>query len=238
MPGICIAPQYVAEELLKQRGIHRIDMYKSGVQASRDGARVAARSILASTSLRRSIVASGRGRADRCCWAASIPAASSCSATERIHSDQRSEGQDTSACRRWARRRICSSPAWRPIVGLDPQRDINWVIDPDGRANGALRRAARSMPSSAFRRSRKSCGRGKIGHVVVNSAVDRPWSQYFCCMLAGNSDFVAQASGGDQARAARHPEGGAISAPSRARVARSARSMADSPTATTMRCRR
>ena len=24
----------------------------------------------------------------------------------------------------------------------------------------------------------------KIGHVVVNSAVDRPWSQYFCCMLA------------------------------------------------------
>ena len=30
----------------------------------------------------------------------------------------------------------------------------------------------------------------KIGHVIVNSAVDRPWSQYFCCMLAGNADFV------------------------------------------------
>jgi NitT/TauT family transport system substrate-binding protein len=29
-----------------------------------------------------------------------------------------------------------------------------------------------------------------IGHVVVNSAVDRPWSQYFCCMLAGNREFV------------------------------------------------
>ena len=26
----------------------------------------------------------------------------------------------------------------------------------------------------------------KIGHVIVNSAMDRPWSQYFCCMLAGN----------------------------------------------------
>jgi len=25
---------------------------------------------------------------------------------------------------------------------------------------------------------------------VVNSAVDRPWSQYFCCMLAGNREFV------------------------------------------------
>ena len=30
----------------------------------------------------------------------------------------------------------------------------------------------------------------QIGHVVVNSTVDRPWSQYFCCMLAGNREFV------------------------------------------------
>jgi len=29
-----------------------------------------------------------------------------------------------------------------------------------------------------------------IGRVIVNSAVDRPWSQYFCCMLAGNRAFV------------------------------------------------
>jgi NitT/TauT family transport system substrate-binding protein len=26
--------------------------------------------------------------------------------------------------------------------------------------------------------------------VIVNTAVDRPWSQYFCCMLGGNRDFV------------------------------------------------
>jgi NitT/TauT family transport system substrate-binding protein len=30
----------------------------------------------------------------------------------------------------------------------------------------------------------------KVGHVVVNSSVDRPWSQYYCCMLAGNRDFI------------------------------------------------
>jgi NitT/TauT family transport system substrate-binding protein len=29
-----------------------------------------------------------------------------------------------------------------------------------------------------------------IGRVIVNSALDRPWSQYFCCMLAGNPEFV------------------------------------------------
>jgi len=30
----------------------------------------------------------------------------------------------------------------------------------------------------------------KIGHVLVNSMMDRPWSQYFCCLVAANRDFV------------------------------------------------
>jgi NitT/TauT family transport system substrate-binding protein len=30
----------------------------------------------------------------------------------------------------------------------------------------------------------------RIGRVIANTTVDRPWSQYFCCMLAGNTGFV------------------------------------------------
>jgi len=30
----------------------------------------------------------------------------------------------------------------------------------------------------------------KIGHVLVSTALDRPWSQYYCCLLAGNREFV------------------------------------------------
>ena len=30
----------------------------------------------------------------------------------------------------------------------------------------------------------------QIGSVVVNSAVDRPWTQYFCCIAAANRAFV------------------------------------------------
>jgi len=26
--------------------------------------------------------------------------------------------------------------------------------------------------------------------VILNSALDRPWSQYFCCMLIGNADYA------------------------------------------------
>ena len=30
----------------------------------------------------------------------------------------------------------------------------------------------------------------KIGRVILDTATDRPWSQYFCCMLFGNRQFV------------------------------------------------
>lgn len=30
-----------------------------------------------------------------------------------------------------------------------------------------------------------------IGHVVLDSMVDKPWSQYYCCLITGNQQFVA-----------------------------------------------
>ena len=74
-------------------------------------------------------------------------------------------------------------------VGLDPDKDIDWVADPlvepmqlfaEGRIDAFLG----FPPEPQELRARK------IGHVVVNSAVDRPWSQYFCCLLAGRREFV------------------------------------------------
>jgi NitT/TauT family transport system substrate-binding protein len=43
----------------------------------------------------------------------------------------------------------------------------------------------------------------KIGHVLVNTAIDRPWSHYFCCTVAANRDFVRKAPGRHNAGAAR-----------------------------------
>ena len=73
-------------------------------------------------------------------------------------------------------------------VGLDP-KDIDWVLTPSVDpmhlfVEGKIDAFLGTPPEPQELRARK------IGHVVVNSAVDRPWSQYFCCMLAGNRDFV------------------------------------------------
>jgi NitT/TauT family transport system substrate-binding protein len=74
-------------------------------------------------------------------------------------------------------------------LGLDPVTDIHWVTDPsvkpierfvDGKIDAFLGFA----PEPQELRARH------IGHSVLNTALDRPWSQYFCCMLGGNREFV------------------------------------------------
>ena len=74
-------------------------------------------------------------------------------------------------------------------VGLDPGKDIEWVIHPATEASTLL--AERKVDAlMAFPPQAQELRAKKIGHVVVASAIDRPWSQYFCCMIAGNKEFV------------------------------------------------
>ena len=74
-------------------------------------------------------------------------------------------------------------------VGLDPRRDINWVVLPQEEsirqlADGKVDATIASPPLTYEMRAKK------VGYVLLNMTTDRPWSQYFCCVLAGNREFV------------------------------------------------
>jgi NitT/TauT family transport system substrate-binding protein len=74
-------------------------------------------------------------------------------------------------------------------VGLDPEKDLQWVIDPkvnplDLFVEGKIDAFLAFPPEPQELRARHT------GHVILDTTVDRPWSQYFCCMLAGNREYV------------------------------------------------
>ena len=76
-------------------------------------------------------------------------------------------------------------------VGLDPNGDIDWVTSPSVKpkelfVEGEIDAFLGFPPEPQEMRARN------VGHVIVNSAQDSPWSQYFCCMVAGNTDFVRE----------------------------------------------
>ena len=109
-------------------------------------------------------------------------------------------GADTIRTIRDLRGRAVAIPALDPspyaflasmtaYVGLDPRKDINWVKHPPSES---LRLLAEGKIDAylGFPTAPQEFRAKKVGRVVVNSATDRPWSQYFCCMLAGNREFV------------------------------------------------
>jgi NitT/TauT family transport system substrate-binding protein len=78
-------------------------------------------------------------------------------------------------------------------VGVDPTKEIHWVTDltvhpttewarrlAEGQFDAILAAPPRSLALRAQ----------GVGHVVVNMTTDRPWSQYFCCMIVANRAFV------------------------------------------------
>ena len=74
-------------------------------------------------------------------------------------------------------------------VGLDPRKDVNVVVHPRPESIRLLSEG-KIDAYLGFPPEPQEMREQQIGHVVVNSTVDRPWSQYFCCMLAGNREFV------------------------------------------------
>jgi NitT/TauT family transport system substrate-binding protein len=76
--------------------------------------------------------------------------------------------------------------AW---VGLDPRKDLTLVTDPDA---AELFAAGKLDAHLAFPPEVQELQARNVGHVILRTAVDRPWSQYFCCVLAANREFVAR----------------------------------------------
>lgn len=74
-------------------------------------------------------------------------------------------------------------------VGIDPNEDITWTTMPRDEAQ-QLFTDGKIDAFLAFPPNAQELRAKKIGHVVLNSMMDKPWSQYFCCMATANRDFV------------------------------------------------
>jgi NitT/TauT family transport system substrate-binding protein len=76
-------------------------------------------------------------------------------------------------------------------VGLDPQKDIRWLRAPfaehvklltEGRIDAFMAGPPRAL----------NLRDGSLAHALVNTTTDKPWSNYFCCMITGSKEFVSR----------------------------------------------
>ena len=74
-------------------------------------------------------------------------------------------------------------------VGLNAKEDINWAFSADGDAMEQFI-AGEADAFLGFPPEPQELRARGVNRVILNTVQDRPWSQYFCCMMYGNRAWV------------------------------------------------
>jgi NitT/TauT family transport system substrate-binding protein len=185
--GICRAPQYVAEALLQAEGFSDIRHVERDSSAEFNEA-LAQNQADFGTHYSAELLPAIEGGAAITILSGVHVGCQKLFARDEIRSITDLKGRSVAISVRTSMPDVLVS-AMVARVGLDPARDIRWVVGKsptpmqlftDGKVDAFV--ATPTEPQELRARH--------IGHVLVNTGLDRPWSQYFCCMFAANRDFV------------------------------------------------
>jgi NitT/TauT family transport system substrate-binding protein len=201
--SICIAPQYAAEELLKAEGFTDVEYLKlpsdtgkaadaAGAMWS-DGGRVdplAAGIADMHTLMVSRIVAQIDADAPISVVTGIHSGCFELFGTDRIRSVKDLKGKAVAVPGLGSSHHLYVASI-ASYVGIDARKDITFVT-PTVTESIRLFRDGKVDAIMGFPPIAQELRASRTGHVVVDSRVDRPWSQYFCCMLAANGDFVHQ----------------------------------------------
>jgi NitT/TauT family transport system substrate-binding protein len=186
-PSICTAPQYLAEQLLRLEGFREIQYVPAG---ARNGP-----------------YALADGRADLTMWDApglmphldaDRPIVVLCGVHDgcyelfgngRVRAIRDLKGK-TIALQAFCYGDHVLLASMLSYVGMDPQKDVEWNVGENMVDAMELFAAGKADAFLAFSQQAEELRQKKVGHVIVNTAEDRPWSHYFCCMLAASRDFT------------------------------------------------
>lgn len=188
IPSICQAPQYVAEQLLQGEGFTDVQYLKKpgatkGIETALASGEADINMHFAGPLIMRldagdPVVVLAGGHVG--CF--------ELFATERVRTIHDLKDKTVAILELGSSNHVFLS-SMLAYVGLDPNKDVHFEIHASADsiqllADGKVDAFLGFPPEPQELRARK------IGHLVVNSSVDQPWSQYFCCMVAGNKEFV------------------------------------------------
>jgi NitT/TauT family transport system substrate-binding protein len=184
-PAICFAPQYLAEELLVSEGFSEV-IY---VPVLTGPAAIAAGKVdIGTWDLPNAMPLLDNG--DPILLLAGIH--SGCwdlYGNDRVRAIRDLKGKTVAVYALQGGDRILLS-SMLAYVGINPRTDVKWVAGPAITDGMRLFVEGKADAYMAFEPQQQELRARRIGHLIVNTAKDRPWSQHFCCMLLGNKEFV------------------------------------------------
>ncbi|MFZ2653154.1 MAG: ABC transporter substrate-binding protein [Burkholderiaceae bacterium] len=186
-PIACLAPLHVAEPLLRAEGFTEIEYVKVVPLAEGPVKACAAGQIdLIQTDpvdymqgLDRGAPIVVLGGMHTGCW--------ELFGQRAIHTLRELKGKTIAAPEKSSRQAFVA--AMIASVGLDPHRDVTWINHDTSESmrlfeQGRIDAFMGFVPEPQVLRARK------VGQVLIDTLIDKPWSQYFCCLAGANREFV------------------------------------------------
>jgi NitT/TauT family transport system substrate-binding protein len=186
IPGICVAPQYVAEELLRSEGFTDIQYFESPGSNPYPG--FAAGKIDISMAFVAPFIIQIDAGLPLVLLGGVHVGCFELFGTERVKAIRDLKGKTVAVPELGSSHHVFVA-AMASHVGIDPKREINFVVHPPA-ASMQLLADGKIDALMGFPPDPQELREKKIGHVIVNSGLDRPWSQYFCCIVASHQEFV------------------------------------------------
>jgi NitT/TauT family transport system substrate-binding protein len=186
-PSICVAPQYIAGELLRAEGFTDVQYLPLGTRAGPESLAVGQVDItMWYTTGFLPVLDAGRpvvllAGVHLGCW--------ELFGHEKLRTLRDLKGK-TVVCEKFLNGDHILLSSMLAYNGLGPN-EVEWLTRPGGSAmNAFVDRGADAF--LAFPPEPQELRARKIGHVLLDTNVDRPWSQYYCCMVGANRDYVAR----------------------------------------------
>jgi NitT/TauT family transport system substrate-binding protein len=184
-PAICVAPEYVAEDLLRAEGFTDIRYRARDADTTLE---LAHNQVDWTFVVAPNLIANLDNGAPLTLLAGVHIGCLELIAHEHVRSIAALKGRTVG----WSPSFVASKAVvvlMAKLVGLDPDKDIHWVDDSkaDPKALFIDRQIDAFLSSPPETLELRARG---IGHSLVNTATDRPWSRYYCCMVASRTEFV------------------------------------------------
>jgi NitT/TauT family transport system substrate-binding protein len=186
-PFICLAPQYLAEEFLRFEGFTELEYLPVGTRVG--------------------LNAVADGRADITMWNAPelvfhLDAGKPIVVLAGVHGGcYQVFGHDRVRAIRDLKGKIAAIhyfgggdhvllSTMLAYVGIDPRREVQWITGRDMLNAMELFVDGKADAFVGFAQEPAELRAKNVGRMIINTAQDRPWSQYFCCMVVANRDFA------------------------------------------------
>jgi NitT/TauT family transport system substrate-binding protein len=186
--SICPVPQFIAEELLQSEGFTDVQYVK--VSPGLDFTKLVAGDVDFTMRFVGSVIAQIDAGDPVLLLAGVHVGCYELFASDRIRSLRDLKGKKVGVPSLQDSRHLFVASA-ASYVGLEPRQDIDWVTQPTAESM-QLFTEGRIDAFLGFPPEPQELRAKQIGHVLVNTTVDRPWSQYFCCMLVASPKFVRE----------------------------------------------